>query len=176
MYIISVDPVTRINDQFAQDASINCLYPSHDLISELVSSSANQTRYGADFYENIALDIVNETVFDYPYPCITEKTLRPIACKRMFVIVGPAGILNLLHQLGFESWGDIIDESYDSLTDPQERFLSVVNSINEFCQLPLDEIKKFLTDNQSRLEYNYSIFQNLKNQELNKIKKIIERK
>ena len=43
--------------------------------------------YQQDFYQKIGIDIVTETVFSYPYPATTEKILRPIINKRMFMVV-----------------------------------------------------------------------------------------
>jgi hypothetical protein len=166
--------MTRVNDRFVTNHLIDCRPPENNYCDTLITKKANQTNYRAKFYENIALDIVNETVFDYPYPCITEKTLRPIACKRMFAILGPSKILRLLKSFGFQTWDDIIDESYDNLQDPQTRFLSFVNSVDEFCKIPLESVREFLFARQDRLNHNYNVLQNLRAKEINHISKLLE--
>ena len=148
------------------------MYPTQSLWSDLIPilQVANSTQYRAEFYSKIALDIVTETVFNYPYPYISEKTLRPIACKRMFIIVGATNTLATLKTYGFKTWSDLIDESYDSIADPEERFLSVVKSVNNFCKLPLADVKQFLLNNQDRLDHNFQVLQSLKTQEVSKLR------
>jgi hypothetical protein len=162
--IVNVD--TRVNDQFVIDDSICCQPPSHDITSNLVEGQANATRFQAAFYKHVSLDIVVETVFDYPYPYISEKTLRPISCKRMFIVIGAAGTLQLLKDKGFMTWADLIDESYDCIQDPMQRFLAVTKSIKEFCSLPLSQVKEFMVLNKSRFESNFQNLFDLKQQEL----------
>jgi len=163
-------PVTRINEAWI-NTDINCLPVSiphkHSLIKGAPNS--NDTRFQPDFYEKIALDIVAETVYNYPYPCITEKTLRPIACKKMFVIVGSAGVLKLLHHKGFRTFGDVIDESYDSIINPNERFLCIQQSILNFVSRPLDEIKLIVKNKSDVLDHNYLNLTSLESLEIKKI-------
>lgn len=174
MNIIKTDPITRINDKFVTNSNINCTPAESWYCHPIISGRPNSTRYRADFYKKIALDIVTESVFNYPYPYISEKTLRPIACKRMFIIVGAANTLSLLKDYGFQSWDGIIDESYDQIADPEKRFIAVTDSIKHFCSLPLPTVKKFLHDNQDRLNHNFKVLQNLQDLEVNRISNILK--
>jgi hypothetical protein len=169
--VLRLDPFTRVNDAFVMDHSIDAgpiASPNRPAIIDSPPHT-NQTRYQADFYKHIACDLVVETVLDYPYPYVSEKTLRPISCKRMFLILGPAGILSLLHQKGFCTFDDIIDESYDTIQDPCERFHAVMNQAEKFCDRPLQEIVQYLKDNQSRLERNFQNLKNLQTRELHEL-------
>lgn len=130
---------------------------------------ALSTRFRGDFYRKIALDLVSETVFDYPYPYISEKTLRPIANQRMFVIMGAAGTLSALKDRGFKTWHDTIDESYDGITDPCKRFKAIISVVREFCSRDINDIKQYLRDNQDRLDHNLTTLRNLRAQELKKL-------
>jgi len=174
MNIIKTEPITRIDDKFVVNSDIDCTPVESWYSHPIISGRPNSTRYRADFYKKIALDIVTETVFNYPYPYISEKTLRPIACKRMFIIIGAVNTLALLKDHGFQSWHDIIDEEYDQITDPEKRFFAVTNSIKNFCELPLDTIKEFLHNNQDRLNHNFEVLQNLQSQEVNRISNILK--
>lgn len=169
---LGVTPVSRINDLFIKDERIVGSYPVETVWSSLVPRccDAGATRYRADFYKKIALDIVTETVFNYPYPYITEKTLRPIACKRIFIIVGAANTLQTLKDYGFKTWSDILDESYDTILDHELRFLSIINSIDQFCKIPLKKIKCLLSDRQDQLNHNFEVLQSLRENEINKLK------
>lgn len=168
-----VDPFSRINDRFASDASIDatplCQSVRHYLITTPPNSLAH--RFQADFYHNVACDFVVETALDYPYPYISEKTLRPISCKRMFIVLGPVGVLSLLRSKGFVTWGDFVDESYDQIPDARDRFRAVVDQVRRICDRPLSEVVQYLKQNQSRLEHNFATLVNLQDRELDELEK-----
>lgn len=167
------DPPTRINDLFSLDDRIDASPVSvserHPMIQTLPNSE--NEKFQADFYQYIACDIVVETTFDYPYPYITEKTLRPIACKRMFIVVGPTGILSHLRTKGFQTFGDIIDETYDSIADPIDRFLEIKNQIYRFCDRPLEEILQYLHNNKHKFKHNFDNLMSMQSKELDELRK-----
>lgn len=153
---LSVLPWTRVNEKWVNN-NIDCSPINFSFKHKIISGvpGSDNTRFQPDFYKKIAIDIVAETVYNYPYPCITEKTLRPIACKKMFIIVGPANVLQLLHDKGFKTFDDIIDESYDSISDPNERFLRVQKSILDFVSRPLKEIQSIYKQKMDVFEHNF---------------------
>ena len=53
---------------------------------------------------------------------ITEKTSKPLFEKRLFVIFGAQGLLARLHELGYQTFSDVIDESYDAEPDNMKRW------------------------------------------------------
>jgi hypothetical protein len=165
--ILVPEVFTRVNDKFAQGNCVDASPILTDIKNVLIPGQPNNQsyRYQADFYKNFALDIVTETVFDYPYPCITEKTIRPIACKRMFILLGPAGVLDLLKSKGFTTFEDFVNEDYDTISDPIERFTQVVLSINEFLNKPLAEIKQYYHVNQQKFDQNFITLKNLRSVE-----------
>ncbi len=171
---IKIYPNTTINDHFVIDGSINAS-PVRDIDYKhpLITGNANdlKTRYQAGFYKYIAVDLVVETVLNYPYPYISEKTLRPIACKRMFIVLGAQNTLALLKSKGFETFNDIIDESYDNIQNAPERFKAVEKQIYKICNTPLPVIKKYMTENAYKFEHNFKTLSNLQETELQQIAK-----
>jgi hypothetical protein len=169
--ILIPEKQTRVNDRFVYDDSIDATPIYHDMISDEIPGDMNEwgTRYQADFYKKFALDIVTETVLNYPYPVITEKTLRPIACKRMFIVLGPPGCLDLLRQKGFMTFDDFIDEDYDNIQDPKQRFQAVVRSVQDFMSMPLEQIKQYYSDNQIKFNHNFQTLQKLRSIEYQQI-------
>ena len=165
--ILVPEVFTRVNDKFVLGDCVDASPIWTNIKSVIIPGEPNNgsDRYQANFYKNFALDIVTETVFNYPYPCITEKTLRPIACKRMFILLGPAGVLDLLKCKGFTTFGDFINEDYDTISDPIERFKQVVLSINEFLDKPLEEIKRYYHVNQQQFDQNFATLKNLRSVE-----------
>jgi hypothetical protein len=53
---------------------------------------------------------------------LTEKCAKPLANHHAGVIFGNPFTLELLQRLGFQSFGAALDESYDSIADPDARF------------------------------------------------------
>jgi hypothetical protein len=162
-YIIT-DPQTRVNENWANHSvswePVTCGYKDN-----LITGEPNDTRFQAEFYKHIALDIVTESVYNYPYPQITEKTLRPISCKRMFIVIGAPGTLELLHKKGFETFADVIDERYDVELDPVRRWHMICESIKNFVIKPMDEIRDIVYQHQETLEYNFQVLVNLETTE-----------
>jgi hypothetical protein len=166
---------TRVNDPFLKEnTAIRCDIPVADYKNTIVKGLPNvEHRWQAEFYQKIGVDIVTETVFNYPYPFITEKTYRPIASLRPFIIVGAWHTLDFLKNIGFKTFSVIIDESYDNIVDPEERFNSVCNSIKVFVSRPLAQIKQDLYSIEHILLYNQTHLFNLIDCELQKFQRAL---
>jgi len=166
--VLRLEPFSRVNDAWVHDAvpdaSPVCESRRHAMITGLPNSA--DTRFQAGFYRFAACDFVVETVLHYPYPYVSEKTLRPMACKRMFVICGPSGVLALLRSKGFATFDDFIDEGYDAEPDPVKRFQHVIREMRDLCARPLQQIVQYLKLNQDRLDHNFDTLMRLQNQEL----------
>jgi hypothetical protein len=113
------------------DLDIFCQPNTHD-----ANSSAD---YCADDYANSAIEVVLETLFDDYRHHLTEKTLRPIACGRPFILVATQGSLQYLRQYGFETFDGLIDETYDTVINPILRLKAIVQEIKRISQLSHDE-------------------------------------
>jgi hypothetical protein len=162
-YIIT-DPWTRVNENWVNN-SVSWKPVTRGYKDNLISGEPNDTRFQAEFYKHIALDIVTESVYNYPYPQITEKTLRPISCKRMFIVVGAPGTLRLLQCKGFITFAHVIDERYDTETDPVRRWHMVCRAIKQFVSKPLKEIQTIVSRHQDVLEHNFQVLVNLETTE-----------
>jgi len=52
----------------------------------------------------------------------TEKTTKCLASGKPFLLYGTSGQLQQLNKMGFRTFGECIDESYDNVQDPDIRF------------------------------------------------------
>jgi hypothetical protein len=106
-------------------------------------------------YIDTYFSLVTETVFDYPYSFRTEKIWKPVAIGHPFVVVSNAGYYRDLHQLGFKTFGHLIDESFDQIDNNQERLNRIVNVVKDLCRQNLSSFVAAATDvckyNQQRL-------------------------
>jgi hypothetical protein len=60
---------------------------------------------------------------------ISEKTFKPMCFQHPFVVFGSEGTLRYLQSAGFETYGNMFDESYDDILDDQARFDRCVNTV-----------------------------------------------
>ena len=95
-----------------------------------------------------------ETNFDYPHIFISEKTLRALLTKTPFVMFGPSGTLSYLQSFGFETFNDIWDESYDTIEDPQARFIACTKIVKEIAEWPLEKAREVCCILEDRLDRN----------------------
>lgn len=108
-------------------------------LSHLPESTANShssADYSNQDYAICAADVVLETLFDDRRIHLTEKTLRPIACGKPFLLAAPAGSLQVLKDYGFRTFSPWIDESYDCIDDPVDRLQSIIQSMRTLASNP----------------------------------------
>lgn len=83
------------------------------------------------------IQVVNESLFhhDSHHMFINEKTLKPIACLQPFIINGMPGSLAHLHELGFKTFSEWWDESYDTETDQIKRSDMIIDIVTDLAKL-----------------------------------------
>ena len=57
---------------------------------------------------------------------VTEKTTKPMAHRRPFVLLGAPGALAALQALGFQTFNSTVDERYDQMLDGRRRLGAVL--------------------------------------------------
>ena len=93
---------------------------------------------------------------------VTEKTGKALYSGLPWVIYGAEGFLQNLKSLGFETFGDIIDESYDDVRCSFERASRAADSFIEFIKQSGRMKKLALKKVKSRCIRNKNLVSNLK--------------
>jgi hypothetical protein len=146
--------------------------------------SKNDWTYGQEHYYNDTFcSIVFETYVAEQFPFFTEKTFKPIAFFHPFILVCNSSGLGLLRQLGFKTFGDFWDESYDELTGNQRLeaifhlILEIANWSQEKINLVYDKMLPILEHNHNHF-YNTlpKLFEDRKIKLFNEIKNIVHSK
>ena len=106
-----------------------------------------------ELYNRTAYTVVAETNWASYYTFFTEKTVKPIIGRRLFVMVGGKGYLQTLRDMGFQTFDGIIDESYDDMDDDLERFDAIGEQIAWLCKQDQNEI---MTQIRPIVEHNYN--------------------
>jgi hypothetical protein len=140
----------RIGQQAWQDNWANPFFPSMDL------------------YCDSWLEIAPETLYRDGY-FITEKTVKPIATKTPFLTVSTRYYLEYLKKVGFKTFGNIIDESYDQQPLVEDRIrlmlIQLQDIVKNGAESFYNECASVLEHNQNRLfeiagrkEYDMDLF------------------
>lgn len=101
---------------------------------------------------NFADRFVDHTEF------FTEKTFKAIAMQHPFLIFGNQHNLKYLRDLGFETFGDVFDESYDSVRSHRDRFSVMMQEILRIGNFSIDDCVKLREKLRPILDHNYYHF------------------
>ena len=93
-------------------------------------------------YRDTYFSLVTETVFNYPYSFRTEKIWKPIAVGHPFIAVANTGFYRDLRKLGFKTFGHLIDESFDTIENSQDRIERIAQVVENLCQQDLASFYK----------------------------------
>jgi len=105
------------------------------------------------YYHRYFLEIVTETDSKNPY-WITEKTLRPLAFGKPFILFSGPYALQHLRDLGFQTFSLWIDESYDLIENQFDRFDAIIKEIDRIAAMDYDQLKRIAAEMNDILVYN----------------------
>ena len=105
-----------------------------------------------DAYIDTYFSLVTETIYDYPHTFRTEKIWKPMIMEHPFVVAANAGYYRDLHQAGFQTFHKLIDESFDSIDDPQQRLDRIVDTVADICY---NGASSFMAAAADVCKYNY---------------------
>jgi len=105
-----------------------------------------------EIYNRTAYSIVAETGTDNRYSFFTEKTAKPIMARRLFVMFSGRGFLKNLHNLGYQTFGNVIDESYDLIYNDYERWNAAFEQVQLLCSMDQQTVLEKIAP---AVEHNY---------------------
>ena len=99
-----------------------------------------------------------ETLFDDTRLHLTEKSLRPIACGRPFILATAPGSLAYLRSYGFKTFDRYIDETYDTITNSFERLEAIKLEITRLSKKTYNELQQMQDEMTPIFEHNRKKF------------------
>jgi hypothetical protein len=105
----------------------------------------------ANPYIDTYFSLVSETVHRVPYSFRTEKIWKPVAIGHPFVVIANQGYYRDLHNLGFKTFGHVIDESFDQIENNTDRMERVATIVEDLCQ---QDLASFLNECYNVCKYN----------------------
>jgi hypothetical protein len=126
---------------------------------------------------NALIDLVIETLSDPVNFCsLTEKTFRPIICKKPFLVFGSAGLYKGLEEMGFKLFPQLYDSSIlDDTTEFDElmwemrhedkakaefykiRFTKFLKILDRLADMDIEQLRELVEETYFNCEYNYQV-------------------
>lgn len=105
-------------------------------------------------YNDTAYSIVAETDHDNTLSFFSEKTAKAFIARRLFVAFSGYKFLHNLHNLGFQTFGSVIDESYDLILHDKDRYTAAFEQVRWLCDQPQQQILETI---RPVLEHNHNL-------------------
>jgi hypothetical protein len=115
----------------------------------------------ASSYRESCISIVLESRVTQPWPNISEKTLNSIIQRKPFIIVGAHGVLKMMRDMGFKTFNDYWDESYDEEIYNDSRIVKICNLVNDLSMMTIDEMRDMYANMSPILEHNFNQVEHL---------------
>ena len=104
-------------------------------------------------YQNHFVEIVAETQFNVPFYGASEKFRNAVYGCVFPILLGGAGLVDFLRNLGFDMFDDVVDHSYDHIIDPLDRLCAAID-LNKNLLTNNHLIKTLWLKNQQRFLNN----------------------
>jgi hypothetical protein len=128
-------------------------YQDKKLPNDIDSTDSGYQRFfNPEWYDHTYFSTVVETRQYGTCYWPTEKTFKACAYYHPFLLIGQHHTLKRLQQMGFETYDNIFDESYDNIIDFDLRFDAVIQNIKNFSKTSYD------TQTQQKLQHNHDHF------------------
>jgi hypothetical protein len=170
-------PFSRINESLSLCRQSKLLHVEyqHQLNTAIKSPSiigepnSLTTQWQANFLQESLVYIITESVGEYPYPFITEKTWKAMVSCMPFMIVGPRHSLKFLADAGFKTFSDFWDESYDNKSSVYQRCSIIIDNLK---QLAGADWTKLSLQMQPIIKHNFDHLSTFKDRETDKIRNL----
>lgn len=126
-----------------------------------------------EMYRRTNYTVICETLGTADTFFLSEKTTKPLLGRRLFVMFGAVGFLKNLRKLGFKTFNQVIDESYDNIENHILRFDAAFQQVQWLSEQDPEEIYSQIHD---VLDHNCNLIQNLKHKTLKQMHDLLRTK
>lgn len=109
-----------------------------------------------DYYQDIFVDCVSESHVLGQTFFPTEKTTRPMWCKKPFIMFSSRDHLAYLRQMGFQTFYQFWDEDYDGY-EGRDRLTRILKVIDWIGSQSIQTLEHIYQDMQPILDHNYNL-------------------
>ena len=91
-------------------------------------------------YLETYINLVTETNIRASTPMLSEKSFKPIVAGQLFILVAAQGAVQFMRDIGLDTFDDIIDHTYDTITDNRLRIQAALAQVDYLMTLDLDQL------------------------------------
>ena len=106
------------------------------------------------YYRRTGVSIVTETFFHDGEIFFTEKIWHPVRMQQPFIMLNGPGALQHLRDLGYKTFGQWWDESYDAIADPYDRLDAVEQLIADIASWSDTKFAQFVAESAAVCQHN----------------------
>ena len=110
--------------------------------AELFNNTWGEIYIRSEPYIDTYFSVVTETVFNYPYSFRTEKIAKPLTQGHPWICAANQGFYKDMHNLGFQTFGHVIDESFDQIENNQDRIARIAAVVDDLCSQDMLQLLK----------------------------------
>ena len=114
-----------------------------------------------EYYSDVFVDIINETRFAQPTGNFSEKVFQSMQYLKPFVLVAPPSTLEYIRKLGYKTFSDFWDESYDDELNHGERMAKIFKVIDYIDSKSIDELREMYQQMMPILDHNLQLYRRL---------------
>ena len=125
-----------------------------------------------DIYQDSYFSYVLESFIDIDNSSgqsMTEKTFKPILHCQPFICLAEHHHLRHLRELGYHTFDNIFDESYDEIKDNNDRFKAVMWMAEDLARIDLDTAHDMYKKCGDRLLENRVLLENINGSRLRQL-------
>ena len=152
----------ELSDKYKKEIKPSLPLTYNDNINPEVDNPAANEWGNVEKYYSSYLYIVTETFFENKAQgqdtlFLSEKIFKPIIFFQPFVAFARPGTLRLMQDLGYKTFGEFIDETYDLIDDDKERLYKAVDSVKKFISLSNEELRNTMIKMAPIFNHNYNV-------------------
>ena len=118
----------------------------------------NEAGSKLDYYNNAYWNFAFMPSFSSAEVTLSKEVFKPILNLQPFVIVGPAGSIGLVKAMGYKTFSDQVNESYDRVTEDEARMQSLFRLVYEMAHFTGTELHDLNLRLRNILKHNQKHF------------------
>jgi hypothetical protein len=144
----NVEYKININDKYPFTID----YEDPDFVADMHNFFTEKEMWESTYFSLVAeTSIMHESIF------LTEKVVRPMIYFHPFIVYGSPGTLYELKNLGFKTFPEFFDESYDEETNDIARLNLIIDNVERLCKMSIDDLHKLYLSVENKLIYNRNL-------------------